>query len=229
MAEYTKPEDSKRASPMKYRLILLAAILAVAGFGYFSGLYQYLAPERLRLLLTEAGIWGPVVIILLFSILEPFGTPGVIFLLTAATLWPFPLAFLVNWLGATGAGMIGFAFARYLGRHWVEDRMPARLRLWNERLAGRGVTGVILFRLLFFLNPASHWALGLSKVPAPTAFFGTLIGFAPAIALWTYFGAEILVWFEAQSVGMWVAVVAGIVAFILFRNYRKRAAAAEQV
>jgi hypothetical protein len=49
------------------------------------------------------------------------------------------------------------------------------------------------------------------------------------IALWTYFGAEILVWFEAQSVGMWVAVVAGIVAFILFRNYRKRAAAAEQV
>jgi len=229
MAEHTKPGDSKRASPMKYRLILLAAILAVAGFGYFSGLYQYLAPERLRLLLTEAGIWGPVVIILLFSILEPFGTPGVIFLLTAATLWPFPLAFLVNWLGATGAGMTGFAFARYLGRHWVEDRMPARLRLWDERLAGRGVTGVILFRLLFFLNPASHWALGLSKVPAPTAFLGTLIGFAPAIALWTYFGAEILVWFEAQSVGMWIAVIACIVAFISFRKYRKRAAAAEQI
>jgi uncharacterized membrane protein YdjX (TVP38/TMEM64 family) len=207
---------------MRNRLLLLAVILAVAGFGYFTGIYQYLAPDRLRLLLTEAGIWGPVVIILLFSILEPFGMPGVIFLLTAATLWPFPLAFLVNWLGATGAGMTGFAFARFIGRGWVEDRMPARLRLWDERLAGRGVTGVIVFRLIFFLNPASHWALGLSSVPAPAAFFGSLIGFAGPIALWTYFGAEILAWFEAQSAWVWVAVIAAIVAFLAFRKVRKR-------
>jgi uncharacterized membrane protein YdjX (TVP38/TMEM64 family) len=207
---------------MRNRLILLAVIFAVAGFVYFTGIYQYLAPDRLRLLLTELGVWGPVVIILLFSILEPFGTPGVIFLLTAATLWPFPLAFLVNLLGATGAGMTGFAFARFIGRNWVEDRMPARLRLWDERLAGRGVTGVIVFRLIFFLNPASHWALGLSSVPAPAAFFGTMIGFAGPIALWTYFGAEILVWFEAQSVWVWVAVITAIVAFLAFRKIRKR-------
>jgi uncharacterized membrane protein YdjX (TVP38/TMEM64 family) len=228
MPKHANLAGLESASPMRNRLILLAMILAIAGLGYFSGLYQYLAPDRLRLLLTEAGVWGPVVIILLFSILEPFGTPGVIFLLTAATLWPFPLAFLINWLGATGAGMTGFAFARYFGRGWVERRMPARLRLWDERLSGRGITGVILFRLLFFLNPASHWALGLSSVPAPAAFFGTLIGFAPAIALWTYFGAEILVWFEAQSLGMWVAVIACIVAFIAFRKYRKRTTAVER-
>jgi membrane protein DedA with SNARE-associated domain len=118
--------------------------------------------------------------------------------------------------------MTGFAFARFIGRNWVEDRMPARLRLWDERLAGRGVTGVIVFRLIFFLNPASHWALGLSSVPAPAAFFGTMIGFAGPIALWTYFGAEILVWFEAQSAWVWVAVITAIVAFLAFRKIRKR-------
>ncbi len=213
---------------MRFRLILLAVILAIAAFGYFSGLYQYLAPDRLRTLLTEAGVWGPVIIVTLFSLLEPFGVPGIIFLLAAATLWPFWLALLVNCLGATGAGMIGFAFARYLGRDWVEGRMPERLRIWDERLSEKGLPAVILFRLIFFLNPASHWALGLSRVPAPTAFFGTLIGFVPAITLWTYFGAEILVWFEAQSLGMWVAVIAGIVAFIAFRKYRKRAAALDR-
>jgi uncharacterized membrane protein YdjX (TVP38/TMEM64 family) len=213
---------------MRTRLILLGVILAIAALAYFTGLYQYLAPDRLRTLIEDAGIWGPVVIILLFSLLEPFGTPGAIFLLTAATLWPFPLAFLVNWLGATGAGMIGFAFARYFGRDWVEHRMPDRLKLWDERLSGRGISGVVLFRLFFFLNPASHWALGLSSVPAPKAFFGTLIGFAPAIALWTYFGAEILDWFEAQSAGMWIGVAAAIIAFIAFRKYRKRSATAAQ-
>lgn len=213
---------------MRNRLIFLAVILTIAAFGYFSGLYQYLAPDRLRMLITEAGSWGPVFIVILFSILEPFGTPGVIFLLAAATLWPFPLAFLVNWLGATGAGMMGFAFARYVGRDWVEGRMPSRLRLWDERLSGSGLVGVIVFRLLFFLNPASHWALGLSRVPASTAFFGTAIGFVPAIALWTYFGAEILVWFEAQSLGMWAAVIAGIIAFIAIRKYRRRTVAADR-
>ena len=212
---------------MRKRLLLIGAVRAVAAFVYCTGLSQSRAPDRLRPRLTEAGVWGPIVIVLLFSILEPFGTPGAIFLLTAATLWSFPLAFLVNWLGATGAGMVGFAFARYLGRDWVEHRMPSRLRLWDERLSGRGISGVVLFRLFFFLNPASHWALGLSSVPAPTALVGTLIGFIPPIVLWTYFGAEILDWFEAQSSGTWIAVAVAIIAVIAFRKYRQRRANAE--
>lgn len=214
------------AFKMRKRILLLGMLLVVTVFVYTSGAYQYLAPDRLRALLTEAGAFGPIVIILLFALFEPFGTPGAIFLLTAATFWPFWLAFFVNWLGATAAGMVGFAFARFVGRDWVEHRMPDRLRKWDERLSEKGLPAVVLFRLLFFLNPASHWALGLSRVAFPAALFGTAIGFLPAVALWTYFGAGILIWFEAQSIGMWVAIVAAIVAFIAFRKFRQRASAA---
>jgi uncharacterized membrane protein YdjX (TVP38/TMEM64 family) len=213
---------------MRNRLILISLILGIAAFAYFSGLYQYLAPDRLREVLMEAGPWGPVIVVVLFAVLEPFGTPGAVFLLATATLWPFWLALLVNWLGATGAGMIGFAFARYFGRDWVEGRMPDRLREWDERLSNKGLPAVILFRLIFFLNPASHWALGLSRVPAPTAFFGTMIGFAPAIALWTYFGSEILNWFNAQTAATWIPLVLAIVAFIAFRRYQKRKSTARE-
>jgi uncharacterized membrane protein YdjX (TVP38/TMEM64 family) len=207
---------------MRIRLILLSLVLGIAAIGYFGGLFQYLAPDRLRELLTEAGVWGPVVVVVMFTVLEPFFTPGAIFILAAATLWPFWLAFLVNWLGATGAGMFGFAFARYLGRDWVEGRMPERLRRWDNRLSEKGLPVVILFRLIFFLNPASHWALGLSRVPFSTALAGTAIGFAPTIALWTYFGAEILEWFGSQSAGTWIAVAVAIAAIIVFRVYRRR-------
>ena len=172
---------------MRNRLILLSVILGIGALGYFGGLFQYLAPDRMRELLTEAGAWGPVVIVVLFTLLEPFGTPGAFFILAAATLWPFWLAFLVNWLGATGAGMFGFAFARYLGRDWVEGRMPERLRKWDDRLSDNGLPIVILFRVVLFLNPASHWALGLSRVSLSTAIAGTAIGFAPGIAVFTYF------------------------------------------
>ncbi len=123
--------------------------------------------------------------------------------------------------------MFGFAFARYLGRDWVEDRMPERLRKWDDRLSNSGLPIVILFRLVLFLNPASHWALGLSRVPLSTAIAGTAIGFAPGIAVYTFFGAEIVEWFGEQSKGTWIAVAVAIVAIILFRRYRGRKAAGD--
>jgi len=159
---------------MRNRLILLALILGIVALAYYSGLFQYLAPDRLRELLTEAGPWGPILVVTMFTVLEPFGTPGAIFMVAAATVWPFWTAFAINWIGASGAGMFGFTFARYLGRDWVEDRMPERLRKWDERLSERGLPVVIAFRLMFFLNPASHWALGLSRVSTPNECGPTL-------------------------------------------------------
>jgi uncharacterized membrane protein YdjX (TVP38/TMEM64 family) len=211
---------------MRNRLILIAVLAAVAATVYFTGLYQYLAPDRLSEMLIEAGPWGPILIVVLFSILEPFGTPGPIFMIAAATIWPFWLALLVNWVGATGAGMVGFTFARYFGRDWVADRMPDRLQKWDERLSTKGLPAVILFRLFFFLNPASHWVLGLSGVPATTAALGTMIGFAAPIIAWTYFGSQILDWFNVQSAATWVPIGICILAFIAFRYYQRRRAVA---
>jgi uncharacterized membrane protein YdjX (TVP38/TMEM64 family) len=212
---------------MRNRLIVLSMILAIVALGYFSGLFQYLAPDRMRELLVGAGVWGPVVIVVLFTLLEPFGTPGALFMLASATLWPFWFALMVNGLGALGAGMFGFAFARYLGRDWVEARMSERLRRWDDRLSSSGIGIVILFRMVFFLNPASHWALGLSRVPLSTAILGTAIGYTPWVILWTYFGAQILDWFEAQSVGMWIAVAVAVVAIVVLRRVRQRRASVD--
>lgn len=210
---------------MRNRFFLLAAVLCVASLAYFGGLFQYLDPERLRELLTESGAWGPLLVIVMFAFLEPFGVPGAIFMVAAATLWPFWLAFSVNLAGAAGAGMVGFIFARYLGRDWVTERMPDRFRSWNDRLSERGLPIVIMFRLAFFINPASHWALGLSKVHPSTALAGSLIGFAPWVAVFTYFGAEILTWIESQSAGIWVGIGLTIVAIVVFQKNRRRNAA----
>ena len=83
---------------------------------------------------------------------------------------------------------------------------------------------MIAYRILFFLNPPSHWALGLSQVSAPAAVAGTAIGFAPWAFIWTYFGADILVWLEAQSIGIWIAIGAAVLALVVFRRIRARRA-----
>ena len=150
-------------------------------------------------------------------------------MLAASALYPFWLAFIVNWLGSIGAGMFGFAFARYFARDWVSGRMPERMRKWDDRLSNEGLRVVIIFRAMFFLNPASHWALGLSQVRAPQAALGTAIGFLPRIIMWSYFGERILNWFDTNSTGMIVgvglAIAAAIAVSIVIRRRREAAAA----
>ena len=69
---------------MRNRLILLGAILAIAAVAFYGDFFQYLAPDRLRELLTDAGAWGPILVISLFSVVQPFGMPGAIFMVAAA-------------------------------------------------------------------------------------------------------------------------------------------------
>ena len=206
---------------MQKRLLLLGALLALALLAYATGLYEYLAPDRMRELVRGAGPFGPVVIVALFAVMQPFGVPGALFLLVVVSLWPFEVALGINYAGAVGAGMVGFACARFFGRATIEHRMPVRLREWDDRLSQRGLPVVIGFRFMLFLNPASHWALGLSQVAVPTALLGTLIGFAPWVVAWTWFGAEILVWLEEQTLAIvGVGLAIGVVYYVHRRRRR---------
>lgn len=71
---------------MRNRLIILSLILGIAALAYYGGFFESLSPDRFREIVTEAGIWGPVLIVVLFTLLVPFGAPGVLFILPAATL-----------------------------------------------------------------------------------------------------------------------------------------------
>ena len=207
---------------MQNRLLIVLAIVCVGATGYFAGLFRYFDPDDLRELIISWGAAGPLLVVLAFSLVQPFGFPGMIFMMASSTLWPFWGAFFVNWAGATGAGMVGFGFARYLGRDWVEDRMPERVRVWDERLSKRGLPVVIPFRLIFFLSPPAHWALGLSRVRLSHAIVGTAIGFVPGVAAWTYFGGEILIWLERQSSRTYFAVIAAVIVFVVIRRILSR-------
>jgi len=210
------------ATNMPNRPLLFLIIVSIGALGYINGFMQYLDPDDMRELIRGLGVWGPGSVIVLFSLSQPFGFPGAIFMMASSTLWPFWLAFPVNLLGAVGAGMVGFGFARYLGRDWVEDRMPERIRAWDERLSAHGLPVVISFRLLFFITPPAHWALGLSRVRVHHAVIGSFIGLAPGVALWTYFGGEILEWLEAQTAEVWIGLLLLTFAAIVVARYRKR-------
>jgi uncharacterized membrane protein YdjX (TVP38/TMEM64 family) len=203
--------------------LVLSVLVAAAALGLAaSGAHAHLAPERLRETLLDLGPWGPALFVLAFAVLEPLHVPGLLFILTAPLVWPFPMAFGLSLAGATGAGVVGYAGARLLGRAWVQRHLPAGWRAWDERLARHGFRTVVLIRLLTFLAPAAHWGIGLSSVRFGPALLGTVVGLAPGILLFTWLGSHALDALARVPRPVWLALALGVVVWLVVRRSRLR-------
>lgn len=202
------------------RIVLLAALAAVLATLYATGAFEWVADvDRVRASLESLGNWGPLLYVLAFAFLCPFFVPGIAFVIPGAVVFGYPELLLYSWIGAVGAGIVGFTFARTLGRSFVEKHMPPVLHRYDQRLADNGVRTVILVRLTLFLAPPGHWALGLSRVRLSEFLVGTAIGFIPGIALLTYtvafLGSSLGPWLMAQPVWAWLALAAAILGVLL--------------
>jgi uncharacterized membrane protein YdjX (TVP38/TMEM64 family) len=206
---------------------LVVAALVAAGLGAWSlGLHESIRPEALREAVTAAGPRGPVLFVALFAVLQALGVPGLVFIGVAILVWSPWEAFLWIWAGSVGAGSVGFAFARTVGRSWVAAHLPERFRALDARLATSGLRYVVAVRLLFYLAAPSHWLLGLSGVPFRTALLGSAIGFLPGCAFWAFAGGSMLAWANARSPVTWVALGAAVALLLAARAvWRRRRAA----
>jgi uncharacterized membrane protein YdjX (TVP38/TMEM64 family) len=188
-------------TPMLKRVVLVAGIAAILGALYSSGFFDLISDADLaRAALEELGIWAPILYVVAFAMLEPFFIPGLAFMIPGAVVFSFPELFVLSWLGSIGAGIVGFSFARFVGREFVENRLPDRLRRYDEQLATHGLRTVILVRVMLFLAPPAHWLLGLSQVRFAPFVLGTAIGFVPGIGLAAY-----LIVFVGESLGEWIS------------------------
>lgn len=211
----------------------LALVTFVAGL--FAALYAFdffellQNPEAVRDAFLRLGVWGPILYFMSFSLLEPFFVPGLAFIVPGSFVWSFPTLFLLSWLGSVGAGVVGFSFARYLGRDFVEGRLPERLRVYDERLAERGLRTVILVRLTLFLAPPTHWLLGVSKVSFGSFLLGTMIGYVPGILALTYvvsvLESSMTECFASFPPEVWIAAAVLVLALVVHRRRSARRAA----
>lgn len=204
----------------------LALVGLALGVGVFStGAIDLLSePERAADFLRGLGIWGYLLYLVSFALLEPFGVPGVLFVIPAALVWPKWLAALLSVAGATGAGIVGGGFARFVARDWVEARMPQRFLAFDQRLAENGLRTVILVRLFFFLAAPAHWVLGLSAVPFRTLILGSAIGFIPGIVALTLVGGPVMELARSAPPWVWAGLGLAIAGGLLLRSRRARAA-----
>ncbi|WAS95344.1 TVP38/TMEM64 family protein [Nannocystis punicea] len=198
------------------RLGVVVLVVLTLAAAYHFGIFAWFGePRTLAATLVEMGARGYLAFILAYTVLQPFGVPGTIFVVAAPLIWPWQTAFTLSMIGTMGASVVGFSFARLVAKDWVSARIPARFRKYDESLERHSFQTVVVLRLIFWMPQVLHSFFGVSKVGFWTHFWGSLVGYAPPLLLVSYLGGEM---FDASGqlrVDAWPILVGLLVASLL--------------
>jgi len=214
---------------MNRKIAVLAAVVATAALAAALGGYGWVTGEgNIENLLTETGVVGPLIFVLAMWLTQPLGVPGLVFMVPAGIVWPYPMAIALSWIGNMGASYIAFSFARWFGKDWVQLRIPQRMYPYNDRLVTGGVWPVVLLRLVFGQLAPADWLLGVSKVSTRNFLIGTAIGIIPGVVLFTVAGGGLFDYLSDMPTGARRVLIGALVAVAVGRRVwlrrRKRAA-----
>lgn len=204
-------------------------MIILLGIAWRLGVFQQLgSPAQVKETLVRLGPRGYVAFIVAYTVFQPFGFPGTVFIWAAPLIWPWPVAYALSMTGTMTASMVGFAFSRFIAREWVAARIPARFRSYDEALARRAFATVVLLRFIFWMPPPLHAFFGLSRVRFWTHFWGSLVGYALPLFLVSFFGQKLLDWSKSAPPSVWigVGVSAAVIAVSVWLVRRLRARAA---
>ncbi|MFO0549515.1 MAG: VTT domain-containing protein [Polyangiaceae bacterium] len=212
------------------RVGAIALVLVTLASAHQLGVFHRMRdPSELAATLRDLGGWGYVAFVLAYTVLQPFGVPGTVFIVAAPLIWPWPVAFALSMTGTMSASVVGFSFARFVARDWVARFIPKRFRKYDDALEKRAFTTVVVLRFVFWMPPLLHAFFGVSKVRFGTHFWGSLVGYVVPLLVVSYFGERFFEWMRNASAGTWVALVVGalLLAAIIWGAKRLRSARTE--
>jgi uncharacterized membrane protein YdjX (TVP38/TMEM64 family) len=198
------------------RLGAVALVLIALAVAYQVDLLARFAdPQSLSQALVAMGAWGYVAFVIAYTVLQPFGVPGTVFIVAAPLIWPWQTAFLLSMAGTMAASVVGFAFARFVARDWVSARIPARLRKYDDALERNAFQTVVLLRLILWMPQVLHSFFGVSKVGFWTHLWGSLLGYVPPLLVVSFFGGRMFDASGRMQPDAWAILVGLAVASLL--------------
>ena len=175
---------------IRIALVVFVALMMLTA--YQLGLFEHFSePAKLKEALVGLGGWGYLAFIASYTLLQPFGVPGTIFIWSAPLIWSWPVAFALSLIGTQAASVVGFSFSRFIGREWVASKIPERFKQYDEALAKRAFLTVVVLRFIFWMPQPLHAFFGVSKVSFATHFWGSLVGYVVPMFLVSFFGPKL--------------------------------------
>lgn len=135
--------------------------------------------EAITMSMKHAGLWGPIVLFILF-VLQVFLAfiPGQALMVASGFLYGFWAGFLLSWLSLVVGGEIAYVLARNYGRPFAERWIsPAILERWNKTAAGQGITFFAISLVMPLVpNDAMCYVAGLGTISRIRFSIANLLG-----------------------------------------------------
>ncbi len=176
-------------------LVMVAFILIAIVIVRFTSVGKYLTPQQINALLATAGVWAPVVFIILYAVGVCLFVPGTLLTAVGAAVFgPFE-GFVYVWIGAMLGSAGAFLIGRYLGREFAASLIGPRLQRYDEAIERNGFATVLYLRLVYFPFTPMNFGMGLTRVRFQDYLVGTGVGILVGTFIFTFFiGTLTQVW-----------------------------------
>jgi uncharacterized membrane protein YdjX (TVP38/TMEM64 family) len=180
------PTGSRSKAIVK-ALILAAFIVGAIVLVRFTPVKGYLTTEQLGRFLDTAGLWAPLVFILIYTVGVCLFVPGTFLTgLGAAIFGPY-LGFIYVWLGAMLGASAAFVIGRTLGREFAASLVGDRLKKYDDAIERNGFATVLYLRLVYFPFTPMNFGMGLTRVRFWDYVAGTGLGIVVGTFIFTFF------------------------------------------
>ena len=158
--EQTKPNNNRKKAVVKAS-ILAAFIIGAFLLVRFTPVKQYLTPDALGHFLNSAGLWAPVIFMLIYAAGVCLFLPGTLLTGLGAAIFGIYWGFVWVWIGAMLGAGAAFIIGRTLGREFAASLIGDKLKKYDDAIERNGFATVLYLRLVYFPFTPMNFGMGL--------------------------------------------------------------------
>lgn len=172
--ENQMPRNPSRA---RGRLLLLLGLIATAyAFVHFAGLSESLRPEPIRQAVQNAGWWGGLVYIGIFSVGLLLYVPPIIFVSAAVFAYGQVEGGALAFLGLFVAMCVNFLVGRAVGGNALAEIEQRWVRKLVARVEAAPIRTIVQLRLFMAGAPMLNYALSMTNLRLRDYAVGSALG-----------------------------------------------------
>jgi uncharacterized membrane protein YdjX (TVP38/TMEM64 family) len=179
--------QNKRQKAVIKAVAFVAFIIGAIIFIRFTPIKNYLTAEALGRFLETAGLWAPIVYMIIYSVGVCLFVPGTLLTGLGAAIFGAYWGFLYVWIGAMFGASGAFFIGRTLGRDFAASLIGDRLKKYDDAIERNGFATVLYLRLIYFPFTPMNFGMGLTKVHFKDYVFGTGLGIIVGTFIFTFF------------------------------------------
>ncbi|HUY28239.1 MAG TPA: TVP38/TMEM64 family protein [Candidatus Binataceae bacterium] len=146
-------------------------------------------PRLIKREVLEAGVWAPIVYMLMYAVGPSFLVPGAVMTIAGGLAFGTVWGSVYSLIGADAGAIIAFGAGRFLGRSFVERVVGPRFHAMLDRIARNGFVIILYLRFVPVIPyNALNLLAGASPITFRDYFWASMIGMVPGTILFAFLG-----------------------------------------